>query len=154
MTYAVIEAAVKTLLEGMTEFVSNDDISRGDYRILDSGAINLAVLTPGTFTKDEAGQAGARKSLRNWSVIIDLFRKYLDDGKTWTDFEATRDALVDRLELFPSLNGTAGVTLVGVEADSELGGIFDEDDNGPFFLVQTIRVAVNERTDLSGGEYT
>lgn len=145
---------MKTLLEGMTEFVSNDDISRGDYRILDSGADNLAVLTPGSFIKDEAGQAGARKSLRNWSVITDLFRKYLDDGTTWTDFEALRDALVDRLELFPSLNGTAGVTLVGLEAGSDPAEVFDEEDNGPFFIFQRIRVAVNERTDLSGGEYT
>lgn len=153
MSYASVEVAVQTLLQAMTEF-ADADVSRGDYKILDSGADNLAVLTPGAFIKDEAAQAGARKSLRNWNVIIDLFRKYLDDGTTWTDFEATRDALVDRLELFPSLNGTAGVTLVGVEADSDPAEIFDEDDNGPFFLFQRIRVAVNERTDLSGGEYT
>ena len=154
MTYAVVEAAVKTILEGMSEFVSNDDISRGDYRILDSGASNLAVLTPGAFVKDEAGQAGARKSLREWSVIIGLFRKHVDDGNSWTDFESIRDALVDRLELFPSLNGTAGVTLVGMEAGSDPDEIFDEDENGPFFIFQRIRVSVNERTDLSGGEYT
>ncbi len=153
MTYATVEAAVQTLIVAMTEFDS-DSVSRGDYKILDSGADDLAVLTPGSFTKDETGQAGARKSLRNWSVLVDLFRKYLDDGTTWTNFVATRDALVDQLELYPSLNGTAGVTLVAVEAGSDPSEVYDDDDNGPFFIFQRIRIAVNERTDLSGGEYT
>jgi hypothetical protein len=153
VTYATVEVAVQTLIRAMTEF-DDADVSRGDYKILDSGADDLAILTPGSFTKDETGQAGARKSLRNWSVIVDLFRKYLDDETTWINFVATRDALVDHLELYPSLNNTAGVTLVGVEAGSDPSEIYDDDDDGPFFIFQRIRVAVNERTDLSGGEYS
>lgn len=153
MTYATVEVAVQTLIVAMTEFDS-DSVSRGDYKILDSGADDLAILTPGAFTKDETGQAGARKSLRNWSVLVDLFRKYLDDETTWINFVATRDALVDQLELYPSLNNTPGVTLVSVEAGSDPSEVDDEDDNGPFFIFQRIRIAVNERTDLSGGEYT
>jgi hypothetical protein len=152
MTYATVEAAVQTLIVAMTEFDSAS-VSRGDYKILDSGADDLAILTPGSFTKDEPGQAGARKSLRNWSVLVDLFRKYLDDETTWTNFVATRDALVDQLELYPSLNNTAGVTLVGVEAGSDPSEVYDDDDQGPFFIFQRIRIAVNERTNLSGGEY-
>ncbi len=153
MTYAVVEAAVQTLLQAMTEF-ANADVTQGDYRRLDDGTNNIAVLTPGAFEQDGVAQAGARKSIRNWNVIIDLFRKYVDDGNTWTNFTATRDALIVQLEKYPSLDSTAGVTLVTMSAGSDPAEIFDDDDNGPFFLFQRIRVTVNERADLSGGEYT
>lgn len=149
----MVEAAVQTLLQAMTEFASAD-VTRGDYRRLDKGTNNIAVLTPGAFEQDGVGQAGARKSIRNWSVVIDLFRKYVDDGTTWTNFEATRDALIVQLEKYPSLDSTAGVTLVTMDAGSDPAEVYDEDDNGPFFLFQRIRVAINERADLSGGEYT
>jgi hypothetical protein len=153
VTYATVEVAVQTLIQAMSEF-DDADVSRGNYLILDSGDDDLAVLTPGSFTKDEPGEAGAYKSVRHWSVLVDLFRKYLDDETTWINFVATRDALLDHLELYPSLNSTAGIVLVGVEAGSDPSEVYDDDDNGPFFIFQRIRMAVNERTDLAGGEYT
>jgi hypothetical protein len=153
MTYATVEAAVETLIVAMTEFTA-ETVSRGDYRILDEGADDLCVLVPGSFDQDGAGQAGARKSIRAWAVLADLFRRYLDDATTWADFVATRDALIDHLEQYPTLNGVAGLTLVALGSDADPTEVFDEDENGPFFVFQRIRIAVTERVDLTGGEYT
>ena len=154
MSYATIEARVKLLLEGLTGvFPSTNLIARGDYRELDSGASTIAVLTPGAFVQDGIGEGGARKSVRNWSVLIDLFKKYIDDGTSWTDFADDRDTIMAELEKFPSLNSLPGVVQVIIAADIDPGEIFDEDDNGPFFLWQRLRVNVTERADLIGGEF-
>lgn len=153
MSYDTVEAALETLLVAMPEF-SASTVSRGDYRVLDSGSSDLIVLTPGPFEQDGVGQAGARKSIRLWSILADLFRKYEDDATTWAGFIATRDAVIDNIEKYPTLNNVAGLTLVAMEAPGDPIEVFDEDDNGPFFVFQRIRVAVTERVDLSGGEYT
>ena len=154
MSYATVEARVKLLLEGLTGvFPKTRSVSRGDYRELDEGASTTAVLTPGAFVQDGVAQGGARKSVRDWGVLIDLFRKYLDDGTSWTDFEADRDSVIAELEKYPSLNSLAGIVRVQIQADTDPGEIFDDDDGGPFFIWQRLRVTVVERADLSGGEF-
>lgn len=154
MSYASVESAIQTLLQAMSEF-SNAEVTRGDYRQLDiAGADDVAVLTPGAFQQDGVGEAGARKSVRIWNVLIDQFRKYVDDGTTWTNFEATRDAIIVQLEKYPTLNGESGITLVAIDAGADPSLVYDREGNGPYFIVQEIRVAVTERVDLSGGEYT
>lgn len=114
----------------------------------------MAVLIPGTYERAGEGEGGARKSVRNWTVLIDLFRKYLDDGTTWTNFETDRDAVIAEIEKYPSLDSEAGVVDVTIAADADPGEIFDDDDQGPFFVWQRLRVGVTERADLSGGEFT
>ncbi len=154
MSYATVEARVKLLLEGLTGvFTKTRYVSRGDYRELDEGAATTAVLTPGAFVQDGVSEGGAMKSVRDWSVLIDLFRKYLDDGTSWTNFEADRDSIMAELEKYPTLNSLAGIVKVQIQADTDPGEIFDEDDNGPFFIWQRLRVNVNERADLTGGEF-
>lgn len=155
MSYSSVEAAVLTILQGLTgTFASTDDVTRGDYRILDSGANANAVLIPGAFEQDGIAEGGARKSVRAWNVLIDLFRKYVDDGTTWTNFETDRDAVMAELELYPTLNSEAGIVGVTISADADPGEVFDEDDGGPFFVWQRMRLTITERADLSGGEFT
>ena len=154
MSYVTVEARVKLLLEGLTGvFPKTRSISRGDYRELDEGASTTAVLTPGAFIQDGVTEGGSRTTVRDWSVLIDLFRKYLDDGTSWTDFEADRDSVMSELEKYPSLNSLAGVVKVQIQADADPGEIFDENDGGPFYVWQRLRVNVNERADLTGGEF-
>ncbi|KKN73398.1 hypothetical protein LCGC14_0401010 [marine sediment metagenome] len=155
MSYSSVEAAVLTLLQALTgTFAATTDVSRGDYRILDSGADAVAVLVPGAFEQDGIAEGGARKSVRDWNVLIDLFRKYLDEGTTWTNFETDRDAVIAELEKYPTLNGEAGIVRGIISADADAGEVFDEDDNGPFFVWQRLRIKITERADLSGGEFT
>jgi len=155
LSYSSVEAAVLTLLQALTgTFAATTDVSRGDYRILDSGADAVAVLVPGAFEQDGIAEGGARKSVRDWNVLIDLFRKYLDEGTTWTNFETDRDAVIAELEKYPTLNGEAGIVRGIISADADAGEVFDEDDNGPFFVWQRLRIKITERADLSGGEFT
>ncbi len=155
MSYSSVEAAVLTLLQALTgTFAATTDVTRGDYRILDSGADTNAVLIPGSFEQDGIAEGGARKSVRDWNVLIDLFRQYADDGTTWTNFETDRDAVMAQLEKYPTLNGESGVVNVVISADADPGEVFDEDDAGPFFVWQRLRIRITERADLSGGEFT
>ncbi len=155
MSYSSVEAAVLTLLQALTgTFAATTDVTRGDYRILDSGADAVAILVPGAFEQDGIGEGGARKSVRDWNVLIDLFRKYVDDGTTWTNFETDRDAVMGQLEKYPTLDGESGVVNVIISADADPGEVFDEDDQGPFFVWQRLRIRITERADLSGGEFT
>ncbi len=155
MSYSSVEAAVLTILQGLTgTFASTSDVTRGDYEVLDSGAGATAVLIPGSFEQDGIGEGGARKSVRNWNVLIDLFRKYVDEGTTWTSFETDRDAVIAEIERYPTLNSEAGIVNVIVRSDADPGEVFDEDDQGPFFVWQRLRIRITERADLSGGEFT
>ena len=154
MSYSSVEAAVLTILQGLTgTFVSTSDVTRGNYEVLDSGADATAVLIPGAFEQDGIAEGGARKSVRDWNVLIDLFRKYLDEGTTWTNFETDRDAVIAELEKYPTLNGEAGIVRGIISADADAGEVFDEDDNGPFFVWQRLRIKITERADLTGGEF-
>lgn len=155
MSYSSVEIAVQTLMQALTgTFASTDDVSRGDYRILDSGADTLAVLIPGPFEQDGIAEGGARKSVRAWQVLIDLFRQYVDDGTTWTNFETDRDAVLAQIEKYPTLDGESGVVNIVITADADPGEVFDEDEAGPFFVWQRLRLTITERADLSGGEFT
>ncbi|MGH9158200.1 MAG: hypothetical protein ACRD1K_20720 [Acidimicrobiales bacterium] len=154
MSYVTVETRVQSLLQGITgTFPVAASVSRGDYRVLDSGEASLAVLTPGNFDEGRVGQGGAQIVEREWHVLIDLFRKYLDDGTSWQNFAADRDAVLQELERRPTLNSLDGIVGVALSADSDPGEVFDENDNGPFFIWQRIRIQTMERADVTGGEY-
>ena len=155
MSYSSVEAALQTILQGLTgTFADTAQVTLGNYDVLDSGVAASAVLVPGAFEQDGQGEGGARKSVRAWNVLIDLFRKYVDEGTTYTSFTTDRDAVIAEIEKYPTLNGETGIVNVIVRSDGDPGEVFDEDDAGPFFVWQRLRVAVTERADLSGGEYT
>ena len=155
MSYSSVEIALQTILQGLTgTFASTADVTRGDYGVLDSGVSASAVLVPGSFEQDGEGEGGARKSVRAWNVLIDLFRKYVDEGTTYTSFETDRDAVIAEIEKYPTWNVESGIVNVIVRSDGDPGEVFDEEDAGPFFVWQRLRVGVTERADLSGGEYT
>ncbi|RMD64625.1 hypothetical protein D6833_04135 [Candidatus Parcubacteria bacterium] len=151
MAYVDVADAVQAKLQALTSvFANSTDVTRGDYRVLDTGSQTVAVLVPGAFS---AAEIAAYQSKREWVVLVDLFCRYLDDAETWSRFESARDSVIAQLELYPSLDGTTGITQVSVESDGDAVEVFDESGAGPFFVMQRLRVVVTERVGLSGGEF-
>ncbi len=158
MSYETIEARYKTLLEpitladGTSAFEDEEDVSRGDYRILDSGGPRFTVLTPGPI--DESDALGSYGSIfRIWGMIQDLFVRYTNDPDSWSAFIDVRDAVLQLVEENPTLNDLTGIIRTRIVTEGDPVEVFDEDDEGPFFILQRLRVTVTERVDRTGGEY-
>jgi len=149
MSYSTIEIAVQDILQGLAQF-ADADVTRGDYRVLDSIEDDAAILAPGSFTQADVR---AQMSYRTWDVLVDYFYVYRDDGTSETNFATGRDNIIAELEKYPTLDGTSGIIQIRVSADGDAEPVDDEDGRGPFFLWQRLRVTVVERVDISGGEF-
>jgi hypothetical protein len=147
--YNTVEAAVLTLIQAIST-VSSDDITRGDYSVMDSGRDNIAVITPGAIDQPDAR---SRMSYYEWDVLIDVIRRYIDDGSTSVSFIQWRDSIMTQLESYPTLDGVTGVLRTRIRTEGDPDDIFDDDDAGPFFKVQRLRLTITQRIDLTGGEY-
>jgi hypothetical protein len=153
VSFSTVEAAVQTLLQAVTgTFDRTADVTRGNFRVLDDGSAPYAVLMPGEFEKRPYG--GARQEITLWTGYIWLFEKYVDDGTSYTSMEATREAVLDQLEKYPTLNFLTGIVKFRVSSGGEVTEVYDENKNGPFFLMQALKYEANEVTATSGGEYT
>lgn len=159
MSYANIEAAQQTLLRALATF-SDDEVTRGDFKVLDLGKTVCCVLVPGPFSKRPRG--GARDSTVLWTTFVFVFQRSGDDpAAALVSFQTTRQAVIDMYGAYPTLNhcgvGTFETVELAVLEDGdeimEIGSDADQ-DSGPFFYLQILRVVITERVAASGGEYT
>jgi len=149
--YAGIEAAAQGLLQALSEF-EDADVTRGDYRVLDRASPPYAVLLPGPFVVEESGDWGQKTVL--WTMYVEVFERYLDNGTSEVSLEATRQAVIDCFGKYPTLGGVTGVTRTLARRGDELRYIYDRDGGGPHFVMQRIAVEVEERVGYAGsGEF-
>jgi hypothetical protein len=152
MSYATCRDAVKTQLLAITGSFGTNDVTNGDYRVLDSAAINCAVMRPGSLALNETG---SYRTEHNWDVIFDLFTKAVDDT-SYATFMALLDTVIARLDAYPKL-GTGGaadlLVISGPTTDGDPEDVFDKIGAGPFFIVQRVRVRVREYVTQTTGEY-
>src|SRR5437870_9577044 len=151
MSYAAIEARVQSLLQARTDiFDRTADVSLSDERVLDAGSAPYAILWPGPFQEEHAG---AQRVRTTWHVLVELFEKYTADDTAWNNLKATRENVVVELRKWPTLNGLAGVKRTQVVNGADILPVYDENDNGPFFLSQVVELEVDEYSSITGGEY-
>lgn len=151
MSYSTIEARVKTLLQAMSEF-EDDDVTRGDYRVLDRGSRRCAVLEPGPFEREEYDAPGGW--ITRWLAYISVFEPYYEDGTTQTNLQSTRQAIVDEFDQYPSLNSlSVYIIWSGVISGDDPAEVFNVTGDGPFFLRQILTLRVHELSYATGGEY-
>ena len=151
MAYATIEAAALALLQDLSQF-DDDDVTRGNFRVLDRGSPPYAVLYPGGFEIEDYGDWGEK--IFRWTMYCEVFERYLDDGSSYTSLEATRQNVVDVFNANPSMNGTSGVVYVMARRADDLRFIYDEGRGGPHFIMQRLAVVVHEVVSYDGsGEF-
>lgn len=145
MSYDAIEDRAQDLLQLLTgTFAKSSQVTRGDWRILDSGDTPLAVLYGGAFTQIPDADCAYGEQGYDWTLNCDLFVRYLDEGTTAVTLTQTRDAVVGHIAKYPQLNALAGIVDVSHVQGGEFIQIFDKDGNGPFFLQTTLSWTVRE----------
>lgn len=161
MTTVAIMSALETILlatldgAGDAYFSNTAEIKAvdmGSYQMLDKGVTYAAVLLPGKF----GNESNSYNSLHKDDVLLDLFARYGSDAATnWDNFAIFRDAVRDKLEGYPSLNGLVGVQQVLISADEDPSAMTKSKnpEAGPIFIMQRLRVTVSQRVALSTGEY-
>jgi len=142
MGYDVVEARIQLLLQGLTSiFAEPSQVTRGDFSVLDAGYDQCAVLRPGAF-EDTGTQMGPGSHVFRFVTHINFYKRYFDNA-TIVSFERQRDAIIEHILKYPSLNGLADTVLLNVIRGDEPGELYDRGGNGPFFITQTIDVSVS-----------
>ena len=150
MSYSAIEAEIQSLVQALDEF-SDEDVTRGDYRVLDRGSPPYVVLLPGAFDRENWASPGGIKT--DWIVAIDLFVRHWGDGTEQTNLETYRQAVIDQLDIYPRLEGLSGVQWCLLEGGEDPRPVYDEAGGGPHFLLQRMILRVTERVTVTGGDY-
>lgn len=160
MSYVTLEAATMTILQGVTGYLDSASIpagnsatslvTLGDYGALDIGSDHCAVLRPGILVD---ASTSARQTSREYHILVDIFRRWYDDTTTLELFAVFRDAVLAKLDQYPTLNLQGTVVVLGIGADTDPVDVNDANGNGPFFVTQRLRVRVREKIMQTGGEY-
>jgi hypothetical protein len=159
MSYENVIDRIQLLLQGLTTyFIETGDVTIGDDSRLDRGKECVAVLWPANFNSDEAENY---QSTKYWQTKIDLFVRFGAKGSPATvdKFIQLRDAVITKLDQYPTLNGIDGVTQIVITGEDEPLPVYQKSksgsvsETGPAFLMQTLIVTVTQRVALSGGEY-
>ena len=153
MSYAVIEAAAQDLLQALDRF-GNDDVTLGDFRVLDTGKnTHYAVLLPGPFESRGDGDFGQKRHV--WTLYVKVFERYVGDGSEWSNLAATRQDVIDTFGANPTMGGVDGVTDVRVDRGGEVVSIYERGNpETPQFLQQQVTVRVWETESYAGsGEF-
>ncbi len=149
MSYVTCSAALKSILLLLTATFSTGDVSEGDYRILDSGRTNLAILNPGSVPTSEIF---AKQSRRRWEILLDLYIRFVDDT-SYSSFSALRDVVLAQIEAYPTLNLKGRILVEYYQSDGDPSEVVDRQGAGPFFITQRFRVMVQETIGISAGEF-
>jgi len=137
MSHMAAQALVKTLLITNSNLGAGT-VTEGDYTVLDSGHIYSAVLNPGAFGRHELAEMTRE---RPWTVLVDLFAKFSDDT-TYSALGTLRDSIIETLKGGRCLSSIYVIN--GIESDQDPQEVFDRQSNGPFFVMQTLRLTLDE----------
>lgn len=152
MSYEAVEGRAQSLLQLLTSmFATSAQVTRGDWGVLDSGVDRSAVLYPGAFEQRGSGSNGSVVYI--WTVQLDLFQRWqATDAATISAFIALRDAVIQHLQKYPSLNGLAGVYAVGNIAGGETIYLFESENSGPFSMKETLVIPVTDLVTVTLAE--
>lgn len=110
-TYAAVEAALLTVVRGLTGLTA-DNTSRGDFRVLDAEGVTYSAVVyqrgPSTYGErgpNGRGTHGKRVEQHRLRVMLAAKRGQDADGPTYEALQTQADALIARITLYPRLGG-------------------------------------------------
>ena len=116
MSYVVAEDALVVILKTVSGFGATN-VSKGDYRILGHGIEKALVLQPGPFSRENLAPGIIHTA---WVVLVELYIAFKGEISTIaTDLRTERQAVINMVDTYPTLNRTAGITLGVLEAGDE-----------------------------------
>lgn len=116
MSYSTVETALETLLKTVSGYGAAN-VSKSDERILGTGQDKALILYPGPFRRENLPPGVANTE---WEIQIALCIPYRGEIPTFgTTIRTERQAIVDKLDKYPTLNREAGVLLGAMESGDE-----------------------------------
>jgi|GEM_PF-6166028 hypothetical protein len=144
--YDAIEAALQTILQSLTSvFATSEQVTRGDWRVMDRGVDVWAVLFPADYIEESVMAAGSAQMSYTTKLLLGV--RYRDDGSTRVALVRVRDAVVRHLRQYPHLNGLASdsANMGLITSDGEPQALFpSNDESGPFALIQQFTIPTSE----------
>lgn len=117
MSYATIEAALATILKTISGF-SASNVAQGNYRILGTGQTKAIVLMPGALTHRGESFGGFWRT--SWGINLELYHLWDGEQSTMmTTIKSVRQDVIDRIDMYPTLDNTAGVIVGAVDSGQE-----------------------------------
>jgi len=116
MSYSTCENALETIIKQVTGY-SIANVTKGDYRILGHGVSKAVVLVPGAFTRNAAAESWLRTA---WIANIELYVPFTGDISTIaSSIRTERQAIIDEVDKYPTLNSATGVVLARITGGGE-----------------------------------
>ena len=147
MSYNTVEAGLATVIK-LADGFDSSNVTQGDYRILAKGLSKAVVLSPGSFSSEVV--AAPRRLRQSWIVDLDLFIPFTDEiSSAAASVRSVRQTIMDKIDQYPTLNGTSGVINAFIASGSEPSAWRGENRR---WWVQTLRVEIEERSTVSIAE--
>jgi len=118
MGYKDMETALATVIKLHADYDANN-VTQGDHRILGHGKAQAVILNPGAIYNRQVF-AAPRRIHTTWVVNIGLhigFRGEIADATD--DIRTKRQTLMDHIDKYPALNGTANCISAFISGGSE-----------------------------------
>lgn len=145
MSDATIQARVQTLIRAIEEF-DDEDVTLGDFKVLDRGSSPYAVILPGPFSQEWLTHDG--KVRITWSVGIDVAERFLNDS--YAPIVSARQLVKDQLDQYPKLNGLTGVKRAQVTEGAGLRYLYPRGGGEiPQFVIAPLTLTVVEITTIT-----
>lgn len=108
---ATIQAALQTLIQALANF-ADADVTKGDFRVIGRGSAPYAIILPGSFRAKRSGDWSQVQFV--WSHPIEVWDRFTGDD--YSGIVTARQAVVDQVNVYPTLDGTAGISNAYAEA--------------------------------------
>jgi len=150
---ATIQAAIQDLIQAHASF-ADADVTLGDYRVLGRGSSPYAVIRPGSFRSSRPGDWSQVQFI--WEHPVEVWARFTGDD--YSTITTARQAVVDQLDAYPTLNSTSGISLSTVRTSSEALYLWNRGqarDALPAFVGFRLTVeTVEERLYAGSGEFS
>ncbi len=149
MSYETMQTGLRNVITKIAGY-SNNNVTLGDYRVLQRGGDKVVVLSPGPFTRERLDFAGGHQT--NWDVIVELFIKYKDDTQVHDSIRDERQNIIDKIDQYPFLDATSGCFHGMIVSGDKPAPVFGEDGSGPHYFMQEMIAKITEQTTVTEAE--
>ncbi len=116
MSYTTVEDALLAVVRSVTGY-DTENSRVGDYRILGHGKGKAVILNPGPFRRINESSGVIRT---DWAVNLELYVAYSGDiSDVAEDIRVERQAIIDKIDQYPTLNRAGGVLLGTLDTGAE-----------------------------------
>lgn len=151
MSYSTGEALVLTRLQAVSGFTTTNT-SRGKWGILNSGkAAVYGIIKPGPAEREFVSSTLV---INHWRAMIQIWRRYKDDGDTLTNLETDVALVLAEFDRYGKLADTTGTIPNDARASrvGEAQEMWLTSEGGPSWLKQEVTIEWEEQATINPAE--